>query len=515
MSSTTIQHAIFADGRVNGVPASLLIDTGAAVTLVHRRLWERGRTTSRRKVELCDSPSGGPIVAANGEPLRILGLARSSICLAGVEFAHDVFITEDVGPDCILGADFLISHGFVVDLKAGVLRRGFSSTPLLQRPSEVSAVCRVSVSSNTTVRAGEERLLWADVNCCSSSLTGTAGVIEPKEGFEERHQLLLARVVAVPDHGQVPIRVANLSSSSVTLHRGTNIGHFCPLAEPGSTAAETAEYCELSVASGQEQFLQVHQIGSPCSAADFLGIDTSSMSQQQKDSLEELVRDFRGVFSTSKQDVGRTDLVYHNISTGDAAPIRQPPRRLPLHYKQEVDTMLDDMLQQGVIEPSHSPWSSPVILVKKKDGSLRFCIDYRKLNQVTQKDCYPLPRVDDLLDSLSDAQWFTTLDLRSGYWQVEVNPRDREKTAFPTPHGLFQFRVMPFGLCNAPSTFQRLMELVLVGLRWEVCLAYLDDIIIFGRTWEEHLQRLRAVFTRLKEAHLKVHPKSANSFGRV
>lgn len=177
--------------------------------------------------------------------------------------------------------------------------------------------------------------------------------------------------------------------------------------------------------------------------------------------------------------------------------------------------MLDDMLQQGVIEPSHSPWSSPVILVKKKDGSLRFCIDYRKLNQVTQKDCYPLPRVDDLLDSLSDAQWFTTLDLRSGYWQVEVNPRDREKTAFPTPHGLFQFRVMPFGLCNAPSTFQRLMELVLVGLRWEVCLAYLDDIIIFGRTWEEHLQRLRAVFTRLKEAHLKVHPKSANSFGRV
>ena len=130
---------------------------------------------------------------------------------------------------------------------------------------------------------------------------------------------------------------------------------------------------------------------------------------------------------------------------------------------------------------------------------------------MTRKDSYPLPRVDDLLDSLSDAQWFSTLDLRSGYWQVEVDPRDREKTTFSTPRGLFQFRVMPFGLCNAPSTFQQLMELVLAGLSWEVswevCLAYLDDVVVFGRTWEEHLQRLKMVLMRLKEAHLKLHPK--------
>ena len=131
--------------------------------------------------------------------------------------------------------------------------------------------------------------------------------------------------------------------------------------------------------------------------------------------------------------------------------------------------------------------------MRKKDRSLRFCIDYHKLNKVTRKDSYTLPRVDDLLDSLSDAQWFSTLDLCSGYWQVEIDPGDREKTAFSTQNGLFQFRVMPFGLCNAPSTFQRLMELVLAGLSWEVCLAYLDDMAIFGHTWEEHLERLRIV----------------------
>ena len=129
---------------------------------------------------------------------------------------------------------------------------------------------------------------------------------------------------------------------------------------------------------------------------------------------------------------------------------------------------------------------------------------------MTTKDSYPLPRVDDLLVSLSDAQWFSTLDLRSGYWQVEVDPRDREKTAFSTCRGLFQFRVLPFGLCNAPSTFQRLMELA--DLSWEVCLAYLDDVVVFGRTWEVHLQRLRMVLMHLKEAHLKLHPNKCQFF---
>ena len=131
---------------------------------------------------------------------------------------------------------------------------------------------------------------------------------------------------------------------------------------------------------------------------------------------------------------------------------------------------------------------------------------------MTKKDSYPLPRVDDLLDSLADAQWFSTLDLRSGYWQVEVNPADREKTAFSTPHGLFQFKVMPFRLCNAPSTFQRLMGLVLAGFRWEICLAYLDDVVVFGHTWKEHLERLRLVLTRLQEAQLKPHPRKCQFF---
>ena len=213
-------------------------------------------------------------------------------------------------------------------------------------------------------------------------------------------------------------------------------------------------------------------------------------------------------------DLGQTTLGQHEINTGDATPIRQPPRRLPFHQHNAVRELVSDMLQCGVVEPSQGPWSSPIVLVKKKDGTTRFCVDFRKVNDVTKKDAHPLPRIDDTLDTLGGAQWFTTLDLASGYWQVEVAQADREKTAFATPDGLYQFRVMPFGLCNAPGTFQRLMECVLQGLHWSTCLVYLDDIIIYSRTIEEHLARLAEVFTRLRDANLKIKPSKCHLLQR-
>ena len=140
------------------------------------------------------------------------------------------------------------------------------------------------------------------------------------------------------------------------------------------------------------------------------------------------------------------------------------------------------MVDQGTIEPSDSPWAAPIILVATKDGTTRFCVDYRKLKNVTHKDAYPLPRIDETVDTLSRAQWFSTLDMASGYYQMGMDDRDKCKTAFITHMGLYQFRVMPFGLCGAPATFERVMELVLQGLRWERCLVYLDDVIVFGKT---------------------------------
>lgn len=230
--------------------------------------------------------------------------------------------------------------------------------------------------------------------------------------------------------------------------------------------------------------------------------------------MDKLLENYDFLFASSDNDLGKTNVVKHKFDTGDARPIKQPPRRLPVHTREEVDKLVEDMLRRNVIEPSSSPWASGVVLVKKKDGSTRYCVDYRRLNSATLKDAYPLPRIDDMLDSLSGASWFSTLDLRMGYWKVEMEPEDKPKTTFATRKGLFQFRVMLFGLCNAGATFERLMETVLAGLNWEICLIYLGDIMVISITFEEMVENLSKVFGRLAGAGLKLKAKKCSLFCR-
>ena len=203
----------------------------------------------------------------------------------------------------------------------------------------------------------------------------------------------------------------------------------------------------------------------------------------------------------------------HSIPTGDATPIKQPPRRVPHALRPVIDQQVQKMIESGVIQPSVSPWSSPVVLVRKKDGGFRFCVDYRRVNSVTVKDSFPLPRVDETLDVLSGAKIFSALDLASGYWQVPVEPADVPKTAFSTSRGLFDFTVMPFGLTNAPATFQRLMDRVLSGLNWEQCLVYLDDVLVFSHDLASHLERVERVLERIDKAGLKLKPRKCQ-FGK-
>ena len=202
------------------------------------------------------------------------------------------------------------------------------------------------------------------------------------------------------------------------------------------------------------------------------------------------------------------------VDTGDATPRRQPVRRTPFAVRQEVTNQLSKMQSMGVIRPSCSPWASPVVLVRKKDGSLRLCIDYRHLNDKTKSDVFPLPRMDDLLDQLGKSKFFSTLDLASGYWQVQVHPDSREKTAFITHQGLYEFNVMPFGLKNAPAVFQRLMQRVLMGLNPDqgpdFVSAYLDDVLVFSETFNDHLQHSALVIQRLSEAGLMLKPSKCH-----
>ena len=201
---------------------------------------------------------------------------------------------------------------------------------------------------------------------------------------------------------------------------------------------------------------------------------------------------------------GNTDALLHDIDTGNTKLVRTPLIQLSPTKIQEQEIKVAEMLRGGQIEPSDSLWSSPTVMVKKKDGTLRFCVNYRRLHCVTKKDASPLPTINNSLSMLADQRWFSTLDLASGYWQVGLTNRAKERSAFATPAGLFQFKVMPFGLCNAPATFERLMSQVLRGLQWEHCLVYIDDILVFGRSFDSSLDNLRSVLDRIAQYGLQL-----------
>ena len=219
-----------------------------------------------------------------------------------------------------------------------------------------------------------------------------------------------------------------------------------------------------------------------------------NLSATERERVLELLDQHRRCLPSEVNQLGRATKIQHNIDTGNSCPITSRAYRVSQFERKLIAEKVSKMLKNGVIQLSNSPWSSPVVLVKKKSGEYRFCIDYRRLNAVSKRDVYPLPRIDDVFDRLAGANYFSTLDLANGYWQVPVAERDRQKTAFVTPDGLFEFKRMPFGLANAPATFQRLMDQVLNRLKWTAYLVYLDDIITLFR---EHQSRLNLVSTAL------------------
>ena len=277
------------------------------------------------------------------------------------------------------------------------------------------------------------------------------------------------------------VLIINPNAEEVVLPCGSHIGDLVPV-------------LAVSVARSDLQLPMNMTTVLPDYLEDIVKGSHTSLGDTGRQSLCDLLHRYAHVFPAPGEPVtGRSKSVQHQIETNEGRPVRCGPRRLaPAGLRREQDCV-KEMLTGGQIEPSDSPWASPVVLVTKKDGSTRFCVDYRRLNSLTVKDAYPLPRIDDSLRLLGNQQWFSTMDLASGYWQVAMSPEAKRKAAFVTNEGLFQFRVMPFGLCNAPAMFERLMDRVLCGMRWSRCLVYLDDVISFGKTVPEALLRLEEV----------------------
>ena len=244
-----------------------------------------------------------------------------------------------------------------------------------------------------------------------------------------------------------------------------------------------------------------------------VSVETDNLTAEQLNTVRQVLTNWSHIFSKGPTDLGKADIVKHEIKLTDNTPFKDPYRRIPPATYEEVRQHLKEMLDADAIRPSESPFSSNVVLVRKKDSSLRFCIDFRKLNSRTIRDAYTLPRIDDTIDTLIGAKYFSKLDLRSGYWQVEMKEEDKHKTAFSVGSlGFFECNRMAFGLTNAPATFQRLMERCMGELNLRECLIFLDDILIFLITFEEHIRRLEAVFSRLHEHGLKLKTSKCEFF---
>ena len=257
------------------------------------------------------------------------------------------------------------------------------------------------------------------------------------------------------------------------------------------------------VSSWEEEKEVTQDLSWPGSNSEVLGnLDQKlkHLDPVQRKELSDLILSFPSIF---KDSPGRTNLLYHDVEVGDNKPIKQYPYRINPTKAKIITDEVDYMLTNKLIKPSFSPWSSPVVLAPKPNKQFRLCLDYRKVNAITKTDSYPLPRVDDCVDRIGNAQFISKFDLLKGYWQVPLTERAKEISAFITHNGLYQCSVMPFGMKNAASTFQRLMNIVCSKVK--NCVVYIDDVVIYSNSWEDHLQSIRELFKAIQNANLVIN----------
>ena len=434
-----------------------MIDTGASLSLVHQSYLPKRCTVV---------PYTGPsLMTAANVPLGPIGQVDLRLTLAGVDHMVSFAVVESSAVSLILGLDFLAETGILVDSRQRGLRLPDDRFVLAL---EAYDGVPVRVRDSTTIPARHAAYV-----AVSSDIQGLH-TIDALPGVEDAKCCFIARDTS--EHRRF-VHVTNYAERPLTLQAGSCIA----VASPVETVMAVSE-AEVKVQELQKK------------------VDSSGLRRHERQRLTALLLRYRDVFADESRPFGRVVGTEHAIDTANAAPRSQGLRPTGPKARETVREEVGKMLESGVIRPSNSPWASPIVLVKKKDGSVRFCVDFRKLNDETVKDVYPLPRISDMLEALSTGVYFSTLDAACGYWQIVMRERDKHKTAFICTEGLFEFEVMPFGLCNAPATYQRLMNLMLAGLTWKSCLVYLDDILVFSASFEAHLADLEEVLKRLRTA---------------
>lgn len=450
-----------------------------------------------RSIRKVTTPFFGPLLrTATAQHVQPVAACTARLEIQGVLYIVEFVVLPHCSHDIILGWDFLSRHQAVIDCSRAEVAFSSLGNAIC---NDVALSC-TKLSLTDDIQIPPHASVLAPVSCSVAS--DCTVLFTPSTAFVHRHISPLPTALLGLQAGATHLPVYNHFPFPITLLRGESLGSVEPY--------DTITTLELPIGSSEVNTLYCSPVTATLPEDVFSPVIDNALNPTQRHDLLRLLDKFRPAFDSHSTSLGRTTTVCHRIDTGAHSPLRQRPYRVSSTERRVIDEQVGDMLKRGVIEPSDSPWASPVVLVKKKDGSIRFCVDYRRLNKITRKDVYPLPRIDDALDCLQGAEFFSSLDLRSGYWQVPMAADDKPKTAFITPDGLYEFRVMPFGLCNAPATFERMMDTILRGLKWNTCLCYLDDVVVFAPDFPTHLHRLEQVLRCLSDAGLQLNLKKCH-----
>ena len=479
---------IYMPVRLGGILVEAMVDTGSQSTIISRSLLQKiaqSLKVAGSPLPVLELPTVrlfGKDGAGGGRELVITAQFNTMVEADGESVSVLVFVQPDSRQPCLLGMNVLPALGFSMFRANG--------EPLITKTDDLK-VAMVRLVQCTVI----------------SSLKGSFVEVEPFQKLQPKSSVIFEplgsqlesvglqtheSLLEIGEDGRLSIPVVNVQGTPARLEKGLRVGlvRCVKQVSEALNSCTGGRMCEKhpvncarveAISQSKERVEQLLQL---------LKMSSEKLLESQGQQLTQLIGEYSDVFALNDAELGCTNMVRHSIDTGDNPPVKQRPYRTPIVYRKTISQMIDQMTEQGVIQPSMSPWASPVVLVPKKDGSQRFCIDYRRLNSLTRRDVYPLPRIDDILDTLGEAKYFSSLDLASGYWQVELDEDARQKSAFTSHRGLFEFLRMPFGLCNAPATFQRLMQVVLSGLEGTSCFVYLDDVLVVSQTFKEHLEHL-------------------------
>ena len=491
-------HALY-DGRE--FSEKFLVDTGACAVYLRldlaRKLYGEEFPSDDVEVMTC--------VVANAHEEETFRAPLTRITVQGRSILTRPFVMKTLSYKGILGYSALKSMGFMVDppndqlLISGKSVSAVSSADLeLPCPPVESGELGVVAAAKACTIPPKAACLVPALLRGDSQVNEFCLIEQIREGALS-DGLIVASSLATMENSHVHVLVTNTTESELSIHRFSRLANAIRVEHSPRPTLSAVSSTSSPPRMSKQDFLS--QFSFP-----------DNLSSREAERLREFLWKERQVFSFSDSDIGCFKGIKHTIDTGNERPYRETLRRHSPKTREDIRVLVKEMLDQGIIRPSFSPWSSAPVLVQKKSGGKRFAVDYRGLNSRTIQDSYPLPHIADALDCFAGARHFSTLDLTSGFWQIELDEQSIPKTAFITPQGLYEFVRMPFGLCSAPSTFSRAMACCLEGLNWEIALCFLDDIIVFSRSFDEHISRLSQVFERLNSFNLKLKPRKCEFF---